>query len=80
MPHYVRSVTSDYTDRCEDVVSYPARASRPGESVYVADPEFPLIFYTGLQVIHAGYFPLPHELPDWFLPVSPCAVIELPVT
>jgi hypothetical protein len=75
----VRSVTSDYTDRCEDVVSFLSRASKPGESIYVADHEFPLIFYTDLQVIHAGYFPLPQELPDWFLPVSPSAVIPLPV-
>jgi 4-amino-4-deoxy-L-arabinose transferase-like glycosyltransferase len=71
---FVRSLTTEYTDRLEGSVNYLREQSTPDQTLCVADPEFPLIFYTGLKVIdvrlHRAW---PADPPDWILPLSPSA-------
>jgi 4-amino-4-deoxy-L-arabinose transferase-like glycosyltransferase len=74
MLKYVRSITSPYSDRFEDFTTYLKREAHPGQTVYVANPEHPLIFYTNLRVVDARFHrQWPDPLPDWVLPVSPSA-------
>jgi len=75
---YLRSVTSDYTDRFEDVVTYLLREGSAEQTLVVPDPEFPLIFYTDMRVFDARLRKPPAD-PDWIVPVSPSGVLERPL-
>jgi len=50
------------------------------QTVFVPDPEFPLIFYTDMRVLDARFRKL-HEEPDWIIPASPSGLVQrtLPV-
>ena len=69
-PRYALSVTRTYTDRLEDVVNFLRRDGTPRQAVLVLDPEFPLVFHTGMRVVDARLW-RPAAPPDWILPVSP---------
>ena len=63
---FIGSLAVPYHNRLEDVVAYLNREARPGQSIYVFDPEFPLIFYTPCQIIDGRLQDgkLPVQLPD----------------
>ncbi|WP_420266599.1 ArnT family glycosyltransferase [Candidatus Magnetominusculus dajiuhuensis] len=68
----ISEITTPYTNRLEDVVKFLKKEARPDQSVFVFDPEFPLIFYTDMNIIDArlvNSFPA-DKLPDWVFPVS----------
>jgi 4-amino-4-deoxy-L-arabinose transferase-like glycosyltransferase len=74
------SLARDYDDRVEDVVRFLKEEGSASESISVPDPEFPLIFHTGMAVRDAratGAWP-PPSLPDWVLPTSPSAIAVRP--
>ena len=48
---FVKEITQGYQDRLSDIVSYLVQNGNPEQSVLVGDPEFPLIFYTGMRII-----------------------------
>ena len=73
---FISEVTSDYEDRLEDVVTFFKQNAGPDESVFVLDPEFPLIFYTDMRIVD-GRFKRKiyrHDLPDWILTESASGV------
>lgn len=77
---YVSGIRAPYRDQFADVLDFFKTHAHPGERVLSLDPEFPLIFYTGLGVID-GRLVLPSRgmLPDWVLPVSASGdVIQAP--
>lgn len=67
---YVRSITTPYTNRSESVIRFLWDRARPGESLYSASVEAPIMFYTDLRVIDArAHRQLdPDDLPDWIFP------------
>jgi hypothetical protein len=70
---FARSVTSEYNERLDDVLAFLEENSSDrtqGESLWVADPEFPLMFYTDLQIIDARYHDFPEDPPDWVFGTS----------
>ena len=77
---FVSEITSDYEDRLEDVVTYFRQNAESDESVFVFDPEFPLIFYTDMRIVD-GRFKRKiyrHDLPDWILTESASGVPSNP--
>jgi hypothetical protein len=72
---YVRSVASEYTDRLEASVQYLSREGSPEQTIFVPDPEFPLIFYTDMRLLDARYRKL-NEQPDWIIPASPSGLVD----
>ncbi len=73
---FIKGISSNYEDRTEDVVSYLRANGSPSESIYVFDPEFPLIFYTDMRIIDARFRPTisKDDMPDWILPESASGV------
>ena len=71
---YLRGLNGRYANRFVDVLDFFSREARAGQSVWVADPEFSLIFYTGLKVIDAR-LAKPDTFPDWILPQSASGVL-----
>jgi hypothetical protein len=68
---YVSGIAAPYSNRLSDVLDFFKTHAHPGQRVLSFDPEFPLIFYTGLGVIDGRIMaPPPGELPDWILPAS----------
>jgi hypothetical protein len=78
--HWLLSVHRPYGSRLNDVVQFLRKEAQPGQTVYVVDPEFPLIFYTGLKIIdgRVGHGELPRVLPDWILSESASGVMPDP--
>lgn len=74
---FISSVTVPYHNRLEDVVAYLNREAQPGQTIFVFDPEFPIIFYTPCQIIDARLQDgrLPAQLPDWILSESASGVV-----
>jgi len=70
-------ITSKYDNKLEDVVHYLQKNGRPEETIYVTDPEFPLIFYTDMHVIDARFHPNVTKLPDWILAKSASGIVDL---
>src|SRR6266568_838887 len=66
---FIRGLNENYADRFTDVRDFFYKEAHAGQAVWVPDPEFPLIFYTGLKVID-GRLKTPESLPDWILPES----------
>ena len=64
---FLRSITRPYDDRFADVLRFLEREARPDDTLLVADPELPLIFYTGLRVVDARLRPPPAGGADWVL-------------
>ena len=52
------------------------REAQPGQSVWVRDPEFPLIFYTGLKIMNAR-LQAPDNPPYWILPQSASGLFKM---
>ena len=73
---YARGLSHRYEDRFSDVLAFLQPAARAGETVYVADPEFPLMFYTSLRIIDARLAgeAVPDPLPNWILSESASGV------
>ena len=88
---FARSVTTEYDERLDDVLAFLEKSSsdRTGdatraESLWVADPEFPLMFYTDLRIIDARYHDFPEDPPDWVFATSASGIanrrpLQLPV-
>ncbi|MBF0465981.1 MAG: glycosyltransferase family 39 protein [Nitrospirae bacterium] len=79
----LRSITTHYENKLTAVATFINRESKGKDgSIYVADPEFPLIFYTNVEIIDARFFPpnisnfKTKYLPDWILPVSASGIIK----
>jgi hypothetical protein len=77
----VHDISSKYSDALDDVVAFLKKEGAPDESILVKDPEFPLIFYTGMEVIDYNYHTevfFKGNLPDWIFPVSISGVLPPP--
>jgi hypothetical protein len=73
-PRYLGSLLRDYRDPLYVVVEYLRENGSPDETVYVDDPEFPIIFHTSMRVIDGRFHRIDREaLPDWILSESPSA-------
>ena len=73
---YMKGISGTYTDRLADVVDFFKTHARPAESILSYDSEFPLIFYTQIEIINGSIMAPPAgQLPDWFLPSSPSSPI-----
>jgi hypothetical protein len=72
---FIGGLSENYADRFTDVRDFFYKEARPGQSVWVPDPEFPLIFYTGVKVID-GRLRTPESLPDWILPESASGLFD----
>lgn len=76
---YIREITTKYDNKLEDVVLYLKKNARPEETILVADPEFPLIFYTGMHVIDARLQRNNlNNLPDWIFARSASSPVNAP--
>jgi hypothetical protein len=75
---YLDEITSKYHNKLEDVVLFLNKNARPEETLYVADPEFPIIFYTDMHVIDARLHPNVKKLPDWIFAQSASGTVALP--
>ncbi len=67
---FVDSIRRDSRERLDDVLAYLAREAKPGDAVFVADSELPLIFYTELRIVDARFRPFPDPPPEWILSKS----------
>ncbi len=67
---FARSITSDYRERLGDVLSFLEENAEADQSIWVADPEFPLVFYTDMRIIDARYHRFPEDPPDWVFATS----------
>ena len=78
--HWLLSVHRPYGSRLNDVVQFLRKEAQPRQTVFVFDPELPLIFYTGLEIIdgRAVDGELPGVLPDWVLSESASGVMSVP--
>ncbi|MBF0319405.1 MAG: glycosyltransferase family 39 protein [Nitrospirae bacterium] len=82
----VRSIAAPYSDRMEDVIRFLKKEAAPNESILVFDTEFPLMFYTGMQIIDGRlHSEKPIQKPDWiFLKCVSCMFdiepMELPAS
>ncbi|HEV3243938.1 MAG TPA: glycosyltransferase family 39 protein [Chthoniobacterales bacterium] len=72
---FIGGLNQDYTDRFTDLREFFSKEAQSGQTVWVADPEFPLIFYNGLKIID-GRLRTPDSLPDWILPQSASGLVE----
>jgi Dolichyl-phosphate-mannose-protein mannosyltransferase len=72
---FIGGLKQGYVDRFTDVRDFFATEARPGQTIWVRDPEFPLIFYTGLHIIDAR-LRTPENLPDWILPQSASGLLD----
>ena len=69
--NFFNSITAEHTERVDGVLDYFQEKAHPGDTVWVPDPEFPLIFYTDLRVLDARLQRgAPVEEPVWILPIS----------
>lgn len=73
----VRCITSPYVGRLDDVIEFLKREATPGQSILVYDSEFPLIFYTNMQVIDGRFTAGKTVRPDWFFPIGPSCVFDM---
>jgi hypothetical protein len=78
---FIREITSNYEDRLEDMVCYLRQNANPNQSLYVLDPEFPLIFYTDMRIIDGRFTQTlnPNDLPDWILSESASGMVPSPL-
>jgi hypothetical protein len=74
---YIADLGASYRNRFADVLDALSRKTHPGETVWVADPELPLMFYTGMKVIDARLEVIT-AFPDWILPESVSGVVTQP--
>jgi 4-amino-4-deoxy-L-arabinose transferase-like glycosyltransferase len=74
---YIAGLSASYRNRFADVLDALSRKAQAGETVWVADPELPLMFYTGMKIIDAR-LEVPTALPDWILPESASGVVAQP--
>ena len=72
---FVGGLGQNYADRFTDVRNFFSREAHTGQTVLVRDPEFPLIFYTGLKIIDAR-LNKPDSFPDWILPESASGLLD----
>ena len=75
---FIGGLNEDYTNRFADVLTFFSKEAHAGQTVWVADPEFPLIFYSSLRVIDARLSP-PDSMPDWILPQSASGLFVRPL-
>lgn len=76
---FIGSLTVPYQNRLSGVLAYLNRATQPGQTIFVFDPEFPLIFYTRCQIIDGrllGTVP-PARFPDWILSESASGTVGM---
>ncbi|MBF0318573.1 MAG: glycosyltransferase family 39 protein [Nitrospirae bacterium] len=61
-----------YVNRSEELIAFLKENVRPGQTLLVCEPEFPLIFYTNLKVLDFHYYADSGltEIPDWIIPQS----------
>jgi 4-amino-4-deoxy-L-arabinose transferase-like glycosyltransferase len=77
---FVGSITHPYSDRFTAVLDYLNKEARPGQTLLVLDPEFPLMFYTRLRIIDGRVNRAAladGSGPDWVLAESASGVGEL---
>jgi 4-amino-4-deoxy-L-arabinose transferase-like glycosyltransferase len=69
---FVRSITTEYVDRLETVAEFLKKEGEPGQSIFVMDPEFPLMFHTRMRILDGRFLggKVPTPAPDWFFSMS----------
>ncbi len=81
MPYirFIRSITTEYKDRLEDMVSFFKHNASPDESVFAYDNELSLIFYTDMRIVDGRFTggAMPY-LTDWILTESATGIVEYP--
>jgi len=77
---YLNEITSDYKNTLEDVVLFLKKNASSDESIAVLDPEFPIIFYTDMQVIdiRLNSQVKANDLPDWIFSQSASGILKMP--
>jgi len=75
---FLREITSNYQDQLEDVVSFLKDNANSKQSILVADPEFPLIFYTDMRIIDARFKRSSKKIdfPEWIFTESASGVAQ----
>jgi len=79
LPRMVRGLASPYADRSAVVAEYLRKAANPDDTVFVFDPEFPLIFHAALRIIDGRFSGgrLPDPLPVWIFAESATGVVPM---
>lgn len=72
---FIGGLNEHYVDRFVDVLDFFSKNAHAGQTVWVPDSEFPLIFYTGVAVIDAR-LRVPETFPDWVLPQSASGLLD----
>ncbi|MBF0456601.1 MAG: glycosyltransferase family 39 protein [Nitrospirae bacterium] len=74
----MRSIAVPYRGRLDDVIAFLKKEAAPNESILVFETEFPLIFYTDMQIIDGRYCSTKKmPKPDWFFPAGPSCVFDM---
>ncbi|MCG6553023.1 MAG: glycosyltransferase family 39 protein [Candidatus Magnetominusculus sp. LBB02] len=63
----VHSIALPYEGAMEDIVSFLKKEASPNQSIMVFNYEFPIVFYTDMQVIF-GRFDTGQSMPNWIFP------------
>lgn len=79
--HCIGSISSKYENRLTDVVGFFKNNATSEQSILVADPEFPLIFYTNMRVINFFFnrYSGSSKLPDWIMTDNASGVFPVPL-
>jgi hypothetical protein len=79
-PRFVATLNQLYPERLQDVLIFLKKESKPNQTIFTFDPEFPLQFYTDLKIIDARLSggALSEPWPDWILPESATALVARP--
>ncbi len=76
---YLREVTTPYENSTENIIEFFKNNASPDQSVLSQDPEFPLIFHTGMKIIDVRLYPdvQMDNLPDWILPETATGLMHI---
>jgi hypothetical protein len=72
---FLQSIPHDYRTRLDAVSEYLAGEVTPGDRLWVPDPEFPLAFYSDVEVVDARLHKgVPVPPPEWILEASASSI------
>ena len=76
---YLQEVTTPYKNSSEDIIEFFKNNASPDQSILSQDPEFPLIFHTGMKIIDVRLYPDVQldNLPDWILPETATGLMHI---
>lgn len=76
---YVGDITSKYDNALKDIVAFFRANASPDDTVFTPDPDFPLIFHTGLKIVDIRMNPGVDlkQLPEWVLSESASGLLKM---